>query len=290
MRGWTRALTGAALAAAVSLGALTQAGAAQADETAEPPTPKIIGGQPADQPYPFVGSLQYERDGNPDHHGCGAALVDERWMVTAAHCVVTEGEGSDPYKLRDPDIFHVRLGSNDRTAGGTVVKLDDIVVHPDYVYYTDHEEGRDIALLKLDSPVDVEPVRLERRIPRPGTEVRQVGWGYTSNDDTDDPANLPEELQQLDTTLLSPSDRRCQVDENGDGSWGVRKGDVCTDNPDGVRGPCYGDSGSPLLRRVYGEWRVVGVNSRGVGAECGALPDVYTSIGAHDRWITRVVR
>ncbi|GAA1754477.1 hypothetical protein [Streptomonospora arabica] len=44
------------------------------------------------------------------------------------------------------------------------------------------------------------------------------------------------------------------------------------------------------LWRVYGEWRVVGVNSRGVGAECGALPDVYTSIGAHDRWITRVIR
>ncbi|MBB4934566.1 secreted trypsin-like serine protease [Lipingzhangella halophila] len=283
-----RARVGAALAAATALAALSGAGTAHADEPPDGPTPLIVGGEPADQPYPFVGSLQREYDGNPYQHACGAALVDERWMVTAAHCVATNAEDSD-YELRDPDEFHVRLGSNDNTEGGTLLTLDKIKVHPGYVYYPDHDEGQDIALVKLDSAVDIEPAKLERRVPRAGTEVRQVGWGHTSNDEISDPTNQPDQLQQLDTQLLSPTRSECQADENGDGSFGARYGDLCIDNPDDARGACYGDSGSPLLRKVDGTWRITGVASRTISLTCGESPTVYTSTGAYDRWIHRVI-
>ena len=44
---------------------------------------RIIGGDPAPTGYwPWICSLQI--DGN---HYCGCVLIDDRWALTAAHCV-----------------------------------------------------------------------------------------------------------------------------------------------------------------------------------------------------------
>ncbi|SPT51665.1 Trypsin [Actinomadura madurae] len=294
MNGTWRRLAGTAvapvLAGALATGALTGlaglGAAAHADEP--PPTPKIIGGTPADQTYPFMASLQYERDGNPNSHRCGGGLIDEEWVVTAAHCVTTAGTGGAPYTVMDPALFHLRVGSNDRTKGGSVAKLKEIVVHPDYQALDDRSEGKDIALLHLDAAVPQATVPQATSIPAQGTPVRQIGWGYTSTS-AGDPSQLPVQLQQLDTKVIAPSTEKCRVDADGDDAWGIRDNDICTDNPEGVRGPCGGDSGSPLLTKVKGRWVIQGVDSRGVGDVCGETPDIYTSIGHYHGWIAGVI-
>ncbi|MEV3922678.1 S1 family peptidase [Actinomadura coerulea] len=284
---WRRLACAAVLAGGTVLAGGAVAGpAAHADEP--PPTPKIIGGTPADQAYPFMASLEYERNGNPDSHRCGGGLIDKEWVVTAAHCVTQAGQDGAPFSVMDPGLFHVRVGSSDRTQGGSVARLKGIVVHPGYQYLDDRSEGKDIALLHLDTAVPQAPVRQATTIPAPGTPVRQIGWGYTSTSDGD-PSRLPVRLQQLDTKVISPTTKKCQVDANGDDSWGYRDHDICTDNPEGVRGPCGGDSGSPLLIKVKGRWVITGVDSRGVGDVCGETPDLYTSVGYHHRWIAGVI-
>ncbi|MER7011701.1 serine protease [Saccharopolyspora sp. NPDC000359] len=278
----------AALAAVAAAGALASFGTAHADEPEGAVTPYIIGGSPADQTYSFMISLQYERDGNPDSHRCGGALVSPEWIVTAAHCVTQDTPDGTPVVL-DPAIFHVRIGSTDRTTGGSVAKIQEIVVHPDYQALPERSEGDDVALLRLDAPSDQAPAPMASELTEPGTAVRQIGWGYTSNEDKGDPTKLPTQLQQLDTTVIPPTTPKCVADA-GDDSWGIRdEGDVCTDNPEGVRGPCGGDSGSPLLVREGDGWQVVGVDSRGVGSVCGESPDIYTSVGHFRGWIDSVI-
>lgn len=284
---WRRVLTRVAVATVVSAGAMTSFGAAHADTASGDPTPTIIGGQPADQSYGFLVSLQEDRNGDPNTHDCSGALIHKDWVVTAAHCVTEAGTGSKPYTVKDPALFHVRVGSNDRTTGGSVAKLNKIVVNPDYHWFEDHSTGHDMALLHLARAVPEKTVAQASKITKPGTEVREVGWGYTSVDDSD-PSQLPKKLRQLDTKTIPSTTKKCQADPKGDDSWGIRKGDICADNPDGIRGPCGGDSGSPLLSKVAGRWQIAGVDSRGVGDTCGTAPDVYTSVGYYHNWISSV--
>ncbi|GAA0345688.1 serine protease [Actinoallomurus spadix] len=287
--GRRRAFTRVLATAAVAAGALAATGAAaSADTTGGDPSPGIVGGGTATQAYPFMVSLQYTRNGVPNSHRCGGALIRKDWVVTAGHCVMTIGSDATTSVPWDPSLLHVRVGSNDRTTGGTVSDIDKIVVHPDFINYEDKSLGKDIALLHLTTPQSVKPVPMDSKLPAPGTKVREIGWGYLS-DDASDPSQLPTQLQQLDTRVLPLSTPKCHVDENGSDAFGAYPGDVCTDNPDGVRGPCGGDSGSPLLTLVDGRWRLEGVDSRGVSDICGGGPDAYTGVGAYRRWIDGVI-
>lgn len=284
--GWRRTLTYSAMLATVAAGALTGGGAAVAGPTSGgDPTPKIVGGEPADQNYSFMTALMWEADGDPEAFHCGGALVAKDWVVTAAHCVTTPTGKTGGYDTRDPADLHLRVGSNDRTSGGHVAKPDKIVVHPKYLAYDDHAEPDDIALMHLRSAVPERPAKLASTASKPGTAVRQIGWGYTVNDGD----KLPAKLRQLDTKVVPPSTKKCKVDEKGDGSWGIRDRDLCTDNPGDARGPCNGDSGSPLLRKVNGRWTVAGVDSRGVSDTCGKKPDIYTGLFEHRDWVTGTI-
>ncbi|MCO6009278.1 serine protease [Actinoallomurus purpureus] len=273
---------------AVLAGALTTAGAAQAASTGGDPSPKIVGGQPADQTYSFMVSLEYLRNGNPDSHRCGGALIRSDWVVLAGHCVSTTATDTTPTQPWDPSLLHVRIGSKDRTTGGTIAQIDKIVLNPGWVNYPDKVLGDDIALVHLTTKVSEKTVPMATALPTPGLKVREIGWGYTSNEATD-PSQLPAILQQLDTTILTDDTTKCHVDENGSDAYGIHTGDTCADNPEGVRGPCAGDSGSPLLSLVDQRWILQGVDSRGVSDTCGGAPDIYTGIGSHRDWINSVI-
>jgi secreted trypsin-like serine protease len=232
--------------------------------------PTIIGGDPATEKYPFLASMQYKDQGDrPSPHRCGGTLIAAQWVVTAAHCIA-QLDGT----LLDPADFTISVGSNDNQAG-TKIDAAQFVAHP--YWGAGQESAGDIGLIKLASPSTVTPIN---NILHPGltTTLRMVGWGRTVEDD---PASMPRKVRQLDTKLLLHS--ACYFGDDFDAT----PGDVCVELPkDGTAGPCNGDSGSPLLWKVNGTWRIVGVDSRG-GGESGCLntPEVYTTTDFYWSWV-----
>ncbi|QWF83002.1 S1 family peptidase [Amycolatopsis sp. CA-230715] len=252
------------------------------------PAQAIINGTVATEDYSFVTSIQREYKGDPTTQWCGGALVAPTLVVTAAHCVTKAGTNGAPYTPVDPGIYQVRVGSNDRTTGGETAKVAGFEIIPGYVNSADRNDGKDIALVRLDHAVSKQPIPLAGITPAPGNAVRLIGWGYTDIKQNN-PTQLPKQLHRLDLPVVLPSTKQCVQDPaTGSDAYGIRKGDFCAESRDHVSGSCGGDSGSPVLQLVYGRFELAGVQSRAPGDICGQTPDINTSAPAYRDWITSV--
>ncbi|EWC64329.1 secreted trypsin-like serine protease [Actinokineospora spheciospongiae] len=247
----------AALLAATSL--VFASMAVPATAAASPPTdggvltPQVVGGTPAPA-YSFSGSLQ-TLSGS---HFCGASVVHPRWAVTARHCV----------QGRSPSSMRLRVGSNNRTSGGALVSVTSVATHP----------TNDLAVIGLTTvPSAYLPVVIAATSGPVGTSTRIMGWGQTCP--TPGGCGAPVQLQQLNTSIVA------------DGSCAgiVGATEICTGNPGGVAGACYGDSGGPQVKTVGGAWHLVGATSRsGGGSACAVAPSIYVDVPALRPWIQGV--
>lgn len=186
--------------------------------------------------------------------GCTGSLIKADWAVTARHC---------------PTPATVRVGSVNRNSGGTVVRVVRAVNNPSI----------DVKLLQLATPVTYAPVSVPATAGPVGTATRIIGWGLTCPNRGC--GSTPVRATQLDTSIVA--DNRCRG-ING-------PGEICTNNPNGNAGACYGDSGGPQIRMIGGRWNLIGVTSRsGNGsATCATGPSIYGDLTSIRAWVNTQV-
>ncbi|NXU27728.1 CTRL protease, partial [Thalassarche chlororhynchos] len=229
---------------------------------------RIINGQNAvPGSWPWQVSLQ-TRSGS---HFCGGSLINENWVVTAAHCEF------NPYS------HVVVLGEYDRSSNTESVQVKTVaraITNPNWDPYN---LNNDITLLKLSSPARlgprVSPICLApANLALPNNlQCVTTGWGRTNTNSQ----ALAARLQQVTLPLISRS--QCKQ------YWGNRitSSMLCAG---GVgASSCQGDSGGPLVYQNGNVWTLIGIVSWG-NSNCNVrMPAIYTRVSQFRNWIDNVV-
>uniref|UniRef100_F1SNW5 Peptidase S1 domain-containing protein n=1 Tax=Sus scrofa TaxID=9823 RepID=F1SNW5_PIG len=232
---------------------------------------QIVGGSPARaRKWPWQVSLQVN-----DQHMCGGSLIANRWVLTAAHCIL----GHVEYTVKMGDIHLMNLS-------GMAVKIPvrDIVIHKYYNPVGLIEN--DIALALLDFPVNysshIQPVCLPEKtfMVQADTECWVTGWGKV-----DERGNSPLLLQEAELSILRYEKCNEVLKDKMESRLDVvKKGVVCGTSSRG-KDSCQGDSGGPLVCEFNDSWVQVGIVSWGIGCGLRGYPGIYTEVSFYKDWV-----
>lgn len=195
----------------------------------------IVGGVPADPAeYPYFVRLDYD-----GYVGCGASLIHREFILTAAHCV--------PNRILLSSIEAFLIFEDNEI----VHRVTRRIVHPDY----DNDRNMyDAAIVQISPPAPEGAILIEigtassssspSLLYKPGDTVTVLGYGVV-RETPNGGGRVSDILRKVELTVVN--DAWCDALYGGKGEIHASSM-ICAADPE--RGPCYRDSGGPLLVKL----------------------------------------
>ncbi|ETN71027.1 trypsin [Necator americanus] len=231
------------------------------------PENRLVGGIEADaHSWPWVIQLIYR-----GVHRCGGALIDEEFVVTAAHCFA---------RSRNPAMYRVHVGGH-KSGSGRAHFIKNLSTHS--LFNVVWPSSYDVAVLRIAPPVKLNETNTARTIcmpslpPMPNKLCVVAGWGMTKEN-----GRRSEVLREIHVPILPFT--QCNNLAHYAGRVHLPSM-LCAGYTQGIVDSCQGDSGGPLMCANMGRWEVHGLVSWGIGCGRPGNPGVYSNVHAALPWI-----
>ncbi|KAJ7317885.1 hypothetical protein JRQ81_004047 [Phrynocephalus forsythii] len=242
---------------------------------------RIIGGQDA-QPgaWPWQVSLQIYRLGIGYVHVCGGSLINNKSLLTAAHCA---------QKRMIPDAWRAVSGLHhlsDHKKHTIKSRVKTITLHPGF---SKNSFENDIALFTLSKSITyndyVQPICLPyTSLPlNENTNCYISGWGLKGENGSGSQVLQYGNVQYIPREICNSF---------GWYEGAVSKNYLCAGYESGRVDSCEGDSGGPLMCILPNDnkFYLVGLTSQGYGCGRPRLPGIYVHLAKYRKWIDLKLR
>ncbi|XP_043526074.1 serine proteinase stubble [Frieseomelitta varia] len=248
------------------------------------PESRIVGGNRSSfGKWPWQISLRQWRT-STYLHKCGAALLNENWAITAAHCVENVPPSDLLLRIGEHD-----LANEDEPYGYQERRVQIVASHPQFDPRTFEY---DLALLRFYEPLSpFQPNVLPICLPDDdetyvGRTAYVTGWGRLY-----DEGPLPSTLQEVAVPVINNT--MCEIMYRNAGYIEhIPHIFICAGWRNGGFDSCEGDSGGPMViqRARDKRWILAGVISWGIGCAVPNQPGVYTRISEFREWINQILQ
>ncbi|XP_031354801.1 serine protease 7-like isoform X2 [Photinus pyralis] len=238
--------------------------------------------------FPWMAQIVY--DTGTMRVQCSGSLINNRYVLTAAHCLSSQYAKVVGVQLGDFNatstvdcIYHTVFGEECSDPVQTF-EIEEEILHPKYNPII--SELHDIGLIRLSRTVEYS--EYIRAICLPATNASQLnvgdqlaisGWGLLGNEE-----KQTQVKKKIKATLVPT--RTCQETYTKFGRRFLTDDHLCA--LDQGKRTCRGDSGAPLMLAVRKQWEQVGVLSFGKCED--GFPSGYIKVTSYLEWIIENLR